>query len=67
MRTDRSKEIRKRYEIFLEQQKGTRLPDMVGADYYNSIYEDVYGTPELQRWFEERYSDCQERYDRENG
>jgi len=60
----KSADIRKRYDAFL---KKNSIFDALSAADYNSIYEDVYGTPELQRWFEERYSDCQERYDRENG
>jgi len=61
-----SADIRKRYSAFLKQRRNAFHTDLVGADYYNSIYEDAYGTSDLMRWYEERYSDCQERYDREN-
>ena len=61
-----SADIRKRYSTFLKQRRNASHIDLVGADYYNSIYEDVYGTPELEEWYQGRYSDCQARYDREN-
>jgi len=61
--TAKSADIRKRYAAFLK--KNSVLDSLSAAD-YTSIYEDVYGTPELEQWYQDRYSDCQEQYDREH-
>jgi len=58
-------EVDIRYDQFLRRRKGDQFQNMRGAD-YNTIYEEVYGTSDLEQWFENRYAGCRERYEREN-